>query len=64
MQISERPVRLIRHERKGFLEVAVQEHLVARSDNRGAIEHVAIAVWRPAVTDIVGAGENSDSAPA
>ena len=62
--VAERLIRLAGRQREGVREFAVGVHLVPLGDDCGAIEHVAVAKGRPAVADIVGAGEHRDAAGA
>ena len=51
-------------ERESLIEFTVRVHLVTLRDDRDAVQHVAIAVRRPAVANIVGAGEHRHAAGA
>src|SRR5579863_742441 len=62
MRAPERLVRLAGDERESLLELAVRKHLVTLGADRGAIEQVAVAERRPAVANVVGAGEHGHPA--
>ena len=59
---AERFVRFAGRQRESLLQLAVREQGMALSDDRGAVEHVAIAIRRPAVANVVGAGEQRHAA--
>ena len=61
---AERLVRFARRQRESLLKLAVREQGMALSDDRGAVEHVAVAIRRPAVSNVVGAGEQRHAARA
>ena len=61
---AKRLVRFHGRQRESIFKLVVREQGMPLGDDRGAVEHVAVAVRRPAVSNVVGAGEHGHAARA